>query len=99
MSEETKHKLTPPPLNSPEARARVIWALYLRYGLGTFSNWVTLRNDSLERAEVVEALQCPDIRLGAQHTIAAYREKIAEIKSLLAEAERESNKVAFEETE
>ena len=66
--------------------AKTIWVLYLRHGLGEYNNWLTMKKDHLERAEVVAGLRFPHTRQAAENTIRGYRQKITEIEQLLDDA-------------
>jgi hypothetical protein len=70
--------------------AKTVFALYREYGLGQFANWLTMKNDSIQRQEVVESLQFPEVRKSAEELIEFYRFKIDELKSMLAESESAS---------
>lgn len=70
-----------------EHLAKVKWSLFLRYGLEPFDNWMTLRRDKLERADVVKALQFETVRKYARNTIKDSRAKIELIEALLVESE------------
>lgn len=68
-----------------EHLAKVKWSLFLKYGLESFDNWLTLKRDKLKREDVVKALQFDSVRAFARNTVNDYRRKIELIESLLAE--------------
>jgi hypothetical protein len=68
-------------------QASLIWALYFKYGLGEFTNWLSMKKDRIERDKVVAALRFQLARKAAVNTIKNYRERINEIEELLAEAD------------
>lgn len=66
--------------------AKTIFALYREHGLGQFANWLTMKKDSVKRAEVVDALRYDDTRKAALKQIEFYQMKIEELRSMLEES-------------
>lgn len=67
--------------------AKTVFALYREHGLGKFANWLTMKKDSVERIEVVEAMRFPETRNAAEKLVEFYQFKIDEIKSMMGESE------------
>jgi hypothetical protein len=65
--------------------AGVVFALYREHGLGQFNNWYTLKKDSIERSEVLDAIRFPEVRKSAENLVASYKAKIEEIEGMLTE--------------
>lgn len=70
--------------------AKTVFSLYREYGLGQFANWLTMKQDSIQRVEVVESLRFPETRKSAEKLIEYYKFKIDELESMLAESESTS---------
>lgn len=70
--------------------ANTVFSLYREYGLGQFDNWLTMKQDSIQRVEVVECLRFPETRKSAEKLIEYYKFKIDELESMLAESESTS---------
>lgn len=67
--------------------AKVVFGLYCEHGLGKFANWLTMKQDSIQREEVVQSLMYPETRKAAQKLLEYYKFKIGELESMLAESE------------
>jgi hypothetical protein len=70
--------------------AKTVFGLYRKHGLGPFANWLTMKQDSIERVEVVDSLRFPETRKSAEKLIEFYKFKIDELESMLAESESTS---------
>jgi hypothetical protein len=70
--------------------AKIVFGLYREYGLGRFANLLTMKQDSIERVEVVKSLRFPETRKSAEKLIEFYKFKIDELESMLAESESTS---------
>lgn len=67
------------------AAARADWFIYVEHGFGHYPNWLNSTEGRISRESVVAALEFPEVRQAAQAALVAYRQKIAEIESMLAE--------------
>lgn len=72
-----------------ELKAKTTWALYAKYGLGEFTNWLTSRVDRISRDDVIQALKHPRIREYAKGFVKNRELKVLEVKQLLKESEEE----------
>lgn len=66
--------------------AKILFTLYREYGIGQFANWLTKKQDRIERKDVVDALCFPETRKSAEKLVEYWKFKIDELESMLRES-------------
>lgn len=70
-----------------EHLARVKFQLYAIHGIGEFNNWLDMRQNRIERQEVLDSLAFPSVRKLAMQRLARLRCQVAELDGLLVESQ------------